>query len=203
MKKVTQKFLYLEYNDYANTWINGGSIPIKLASSYISNERQGKFTPDENTILTGSTDFRKMPNIGSFKNATFINSFYIDNNGIQEMNTLNSAYYKENGLILSFCNIFDKEIAVKLNKQACVEITNMKTLKQKIDEQLECEGIMQDCKYTNSHQRNHFLKGKEDGWQNEYRIFWNKSDNDKIEVQIPKGTAKLVANNLTQIQKTC
>ena len=50
MKKNIQKFVYLENEVYSNTWINGGKIPIKLASSYKSEERKANFTPDENLI---------------------------------------------------------------------------------------------------------------------------------------------------------
>lgn len=72
-------------------------------------------------------------------------------------------------------------------------------LKKYIDEQLGCVGIYQRCEYTKTHQRNHFLKSKDDAWQQEYRIFWdtvkhcNKGGLIKeIWVDVPKNAAKFV-----------
>jgi len=49
---------------------------------------------------------------------------------------------------------------------------------------------MRDCEYTDSHQRNHFLKSAKDKWQDEFRVFWK--GNKMRMVKIPAGTAELV-----------
>ena len=45
-----ENFLYLTESEWAKTWVVGGEIPIKLASSYLSDNREGVMTPDENLI---------------------------------------------------------------------------------------------------------------------------------------------------------
>ena len=186
-----EKFLYLTEREWADTWINGGSIPIKVASSYLSDSRNGIMTPDENLIHKSEVAIPSLRQHGisieGSKNITITNCH---SNGFRIPDIINASYYKEDGLILSFCNHFSKDTALRLNKKVCVKITSMKNLKRIIDKQLGCRGIMEECKYTNDHQRNHFLKFSEDAWQDEFRIFWNTTK-EKL-VNIPIGTAELV-----------
>jgi len=49
-------YLYLSKKDYEDTWINGGKIPIKLASAYRQDEHHGIYTPDENAMKTASSN---------------------------------------------------------------------------------------------------------------------------------------------------
>jgi hypothetical protein len=184
-------FLYLTETEWAKTWIEGGEIPINLASSYRSESRDGIMTPDENLIHESAIPIPSLKQHGfhfeNVKNLTFTNNF---SNGVRLPDIHNANYYSEDGLILSFCNHFCLITAEKLGKRACVKILDIEKTKKKLDKQLGCKGIMKSCQYTESHQRNHFLKSTEDQWQDEYRIFWKR----KIEkrVKVPSGTATLV-----------
>jgi hypothetical protein len=187
------KYLYLSEVEWSNAWINGGEIPISLASTYINKERDGILTPDENLIhespvnLKGLSPFLHFAEGASIRHLTITNSRF---NGVRIPDIVNAGYYVEDGLILSFCNSLSGEVAKKLKKKACVKITNIEKLRKSIDRQLGFKGIMKECEYTNGHQRNHFLKSVEDSWQDEYRIFW-KYPTNKV-VKIPSGLAEFV-----------
>lgn len=189
-----EKYLYLTKREWATTWIKGGKIPIALASSYLSDNRSGTFTPDENLIhespvdLTGLSPFFEMDPGVNIKGLTIQNNSW---NGVLQPEVYNANYYHEDGLILSFCNSFSEKIAQRLGKQACVKIRNIKSLKRIIDEQLKVKGIADCCRYTTDHQRNHFLKSVEDAWQDEYRIFWPLTTSRMV--GLPKGVAVFVA----------
>lgn len=186
------KFLYLLNQDYAYTWINGGSVPVSLASRYLSNKREGVRTPDENLIHESNVPIPSLKQFGlvidEVSNFTITNS---TGNGVKIPNIVGANFYTDDGLILSFCNTFSTEIAKQMNKKACVKILDFEKMKKKIDRQLGCKGVMKAVEYTTDHNRNHFLKSIEDSWQDEYRIFW-KSTQERW-VTIPKGTAELVA----------
>ena len=190
-----EKYLYLTEVEWADTWINGGEVPISLASRYLSEEREGTLTPDENLIYDSPVDITKIGGGGLFK---FGENFSCPNitikdlqvNGEKMPDIISAQHVREDGLILSFSNKLCSTIAEKLKKKACVKINNIEKLKKKLDKQLGCKGIMDYCEYTKSHKRSHFLKSYEDEWQQEYRIFW-KSKNEKM-LKIPSGTAVLV-----------
>ena len=201
-------YLYLEEIHYTETWVNGGKIPIKLASSYKSDKRSGIHTPDEgiidntvDNIVNGQNspiridrgimeflypeEKRQFTNSNVFQNiAFFVNDTPINSYG----------YYSniEDGLILSFCTKFCMNIMQRLGKKVCIQISNIFTLKQLLDKQLGCVGEYKKCKYTKTHNKNHFLKSNDDEWQQEWRIFWDKKDVEEILVEIPKNTAKLI-----------
>ena len=186
-----RKYLYLTEVEWVDAWVKGGSIPISLASSYLSEDRAGIFTPDENLIHESAVSIPSLRqhgiNIEGSRNITIKN---FTSNGIKLPDIINANYYKEDGLILSFCNSFSVDIANKMDKKACVEIINIEKLRQNIDRQLGCKGIMDSCRYTLDHNRNHFLKSSEDSWQNEFRIFWRTTREKWVE--IPANSAKLV-----------
>jgi hypothetical protein len=184
-----EKYLYLTKHEWALTWVNGGIIPILPASTYLSKERSGTMTPDENRIHNSPVDVTKLPGIKFSEGAGVKNLTYTGNvfNGVKAPDVVNAQYYLEDGLILSFCNIKSRSIAQRLGKKACVKILNIHSLKYIIDEQLGVDGISGICDYTHDHNRNHFLKYNEDSWQNEYRIFWPLTEPRKV--KIPKGTA--------------
>ena len=73
----------------------------------------------------------------------------------------------------------------------CVELTDIAKTKKQLDKRLGIRSEMKKCEYTEDHQRNHFLKHKDDSWQDEYRIFW-KSQQGRRWVTIPSGTARIV-----------
>jgi hypothetical protein len=201
-------YLYLEKPEYAETWINGGKISIKLASCYKSDERNGIYTLDENIVSNNSyqskLDFDNISRLLHIFNSSGIPGFDTvvrsrgKNNGLQLM----MKY--EDGYILSFCTKKDKKIMEKLGKRVCVQINDVFKLKQFIDEQMRCLGKYDRCKYTKRHCRDHFLKSKEDEWQKECRIFWNiiksgiyrngcgfSSRLEEFWVDIPKNTARI------------
>jgi hypothetical protein len=189
-ENILRKYLYLTKVEWANTWVYGGVIPISLASNYLSQNRVGKLTPDENLIYQSQIsvhelrknglDIRECKNL-HFKNCSF---------GGLDIEELHVNYYTEDGIILSFSNLCSMSICKGLEKMVCVSINNMLSLKICIDEQLDSIGKMAHCMYTNDHLRTHFLKSAEDSWQDEYRMFW--PINQEKWVQIPKGTAKLM-----------
>ena len=75
-------------------------------------------------------------------------------------------------------------------KEACVRIDDIERLKRDLDGQIGCEGRMESCRYTNDHQRDHFLKSIDDSWQYEYRIFWSHTESRAVWIQ--PGTARLI-----------
>ena len=187
-----QKYLYLEKLSFAETWVNGGTVPLNLASKYKNSERSGTSTPDENLIydspvvLESLEPFIKLS--GDVRNLTVKDN--IINGRRQEINLLNVSRYTDNGIILCLSNRLDAEICKKLGKSVCVKISNIHKLKHTLDRQIGVIGLAQKCVYTSDHRRNHFLKSELDSWQDEFRIFW-KLDS-ATEVQIPRGIAEFV-----------
>jgi hypothetical protein len=184
------KYLYLTDKDWVIPWLNGGEIPISLASKYKKGDRSGIYTPDENLIHDSPVNLNELITYGieyglGGKKNTFINCKTGDGRKIP--NLYDVSLFLDDGLILSFSNNFRLEIAKRLGKKACVEILDIKNLKNTIDNQLEVIGVMKECEYTKDHQRNHFLKSIEDKWQDEFRLFWNIQTEQRINMS--KGIA--------------
>ena len=188
------KYLYLTKTEWADTWINGGDIPISLASTYLHDEREGILTPDENLIHESPVDIKSLSPLVNFGEGGGVKSFTMTNcsvNGVSMPDIVDAKYYSEDGLILSFCNSLDESIAKRLGKQCCVKVSKLKEFRKVIDKQLGVKGVMQSCEYTDNHERNHFLKSTDDAWQDEFRLFWRYQNNTTV--TIPQGHAKLVA----------
>ncbi|WP_413525340.1 hypothetical protein [Photobacterium phosphoreum] len=188
-----EKYLYLTEVEWAHAWINGGYIPISLASSYLSDTRDGIYTPDENLIHDSPIDLKSLSPLLHIADNAQVKGLTIINNtvdGIKIPDFVNASYFNEDGLILSLCNEFSPEIATKMRKKCCVKIINIEKLRRVIDKQLGCKGRMDDCIYTDNHERNHFLKSIEDHWQNEYRLFWYFLKNKWV--KLPAGMAEFV-----------
>ena len=190
-----EKFLYLTKEDWVTNWVDGGVIPIFPASTYLSQSRDGTSTPDENLIHSSPVDVTSLPGISglfgpgiNFKNLTYVGNVV---DGVRAPDVVAADYYKEDGLVLSFCNEMSSEIAKRLKKRACVKILNIHELKTVIDEELGIEGQAGECRYTDDHNRDHFLKSTKDQWQNEYRIFWPITE--IREVTLPSGLAEQIA----------
>lgn len=191
-------YLYLTEEEWVNPWVNGGVIPVSLASKYLSNERYQTSTPDENLIHESPVDLTRRPEIsfsngGGAKGITLLGNVY---NGASLPDVAGANYYHEDGLILSFSNTLSSHIANELGKSACVEIVDIHKLKSHIDTQLGCVGVMQKCKYTDDHQRNHFLKSEKDEWQDEFRMFWPIQQ--AAEVVLPPGIGNKVAKMMCE-----
>ncbi|MEN8605446.1 hypothetical protein [Enterobacter hormaechei] len=187
-----KKYLYLTKKNWIHPWITGGVVPLYRASKYISDERKGVYTPDENLIDTSTHDKKD-----------FSDLFVITGNSrltVQDFYHKGSYYEHvvfdqkiENGLVLCLANTKSREIAIGLGKEACVEILDVELLKRHLDKQIGVNGIMKPCEYTSGHNRNHFLKSSKDAWQDEYRIFWPEVES--LRVSIPSGIAKHVKLN--------
>ncbi|EJM15493.1 hypothetical protein PMI22_04225 [Pseudomonas sp. GM21] len=186
-------YLYLNEHWHADTWVNGGVIPINPASFYRRAERGGIFTPDENLIHRSPIDLMAPNPIFRIGPGGQIRSLYaIDNyvDGVRQTDLINAAYYQEDGLILSFSYRLTGILARKMKKKACVKILNIDSLKEHLDQQIGVKSEAGPCRYNEGHQRHHFLKSHLDMWQAEYRLFWPSSN--KVEVSVQPGTAELI-----------
>lgn len=180
-----KKYLYLTKKEWVYSWINGGQVPISLASSYRKDYHDGIYTKDENTLrhLKGTSE--EVINLlvkddSNGKGTITINSEKIVVN--KQIVGKNVLYHQspQDGLILSFCNHFNPQTAIRLKKTACVEINDIYALFEQINSQLEIKGIAQNCDYTTTFQRSHFLKGMKDNWQDEFRLFWDIQESRNI-----------------------
>jgi len=192
-----EKFLYLEKLEYADNWINGGEIPSpNLASSYLSDQRSGINTPDETHIIRGD-DPRNLTNYGmkfSENNELPLGHIHVAYSKFNNKPIPNTAYMHEidDGIILSFANIYDQNIGKMLGEKAvCVKILDMEKLRNCLDKQLDTISKMQECHYVSDHIRDHFTKSNADSWQKEYRIFWPTLKQKAL--IIPKGSAQFVS----------
>jgi hypothetical protein len=182
-----EKYLYLTKHEWQRPWIHGGNIPINLASTYLRQERDGIFTPDETLIHKSPVDLRSFfPNIG-FQGAVGISMIGCTVGGREVPSFRDADFFTQDGNILSFCNVASIEISQRLGKVCCVKILDLEALKRAIDEQLGVKAVMGPCTYTPTHERNHFLKSIEDSWQNEYRMFWLGKENQLV--TLPAGVA--------------
>ncbi|TYK57290.1 hypothetical protein [Pseudomonas synxantha] len=187
-------YLYLNEIEHAKTWVEGGKIPINPASVYKRMERDGVFTPDENLIHKSEMDLMNLgPGIrfapgGDYRGITIVDSNF--GNGL--VNIRDACYYPENGLLLSFSTALSKKVMDGFKtKKICVKIHDINKLQKILDLRLGCESESGQCRYTASHERNHFLKSHLDSWQQEYRLFW-RCDPVMRWVRLPAGMAKVV-----------
>lgn len=187
---VPTKFLYLTKREWADTWINGGEIPIALASQYLSSTREGVLTPDENKIYDLPVDEKTLLDhgveIGEARNI----SLKLTSGGRLITQFRNRNTYSEDGRILCFCNEKSPSLMKRFGKEVCVEIPHVLQLKTILDAQLGVRSRAGNCLYTGDHRRDHFLKSSADSWQQEYRLFWSGPGPQKA--VLPPGIAKLV-----------
>lgn len=203
-------YKYLPKKEYISTWLDGGIIPLKLASSFYSIERDKTKTPDENQIRELKSkmspdqfnkEYSRIVQIGNLENLTEArmnlnisgNKIILDNKVIDDGSTIYQSTMID-GYIMCFSCTLSSDIANKFDMPFVVEITDMNNLKKRINQELSLpfnEGL---CEYTTSINRNVFLKGRDDKWQDEYRFFWQTDNNadQEIFVEIPKGIAKIV-----------
>ncbi len=188
-----QKYLYLTQIEWTSAWVNGGSIPLSMASKYKRMDRDGIYTPDENLIHESNINLRSLSPFFSFGDTPSVKDFtFIGNtlNGQPLPDVRNAKFYTEDGLVQSFCNVFDIEIAARFGKAACVRIHEIDKLRKYLDKRLGRRSRFGDCQYTHDHQRGHFLKSNDDAWQCEYRFFWPSKQ--ECTVVLPAGVAEIV-----------
>ncbi|OOL34024.1 hypothetical protein BOO94_30710 [Pseudomonas sp. FSL W5-0299] len=183
-------YLYLNEHSHADTWINGGVIPIQPASTYRKLERDGIYTPDENLIHKSPFDLFSLSPVLDLRGFGHFSMNNLMVNGVQVPNVSDVSLYEEDGLILSFSCRYKKKTAIRMKKKACVKILDVDALKKHLDEKLGVEAIAKDCEYTQGHERNHFLKSNADQWQAEFRMFWPILE--RVEVELPPGVATLM-----------
>jgi hypothetical protein len=175
-------YLYLKEESHVANWLSGEKIPLKTASTYNKDERNGVYTPDENKIIKIDGDIIKPGIQNAMDNAirtggegikTTINfdGNVIINNEVIGGNIKYSRKY-EDGIILCVSTILSKDLANRFNKQFVIEIKSLNKVIESFNEQLGVEGISGKCNYTSGDERNHFLKHVDDSWQSEYRVFW-------------------------------
>lgn len=113
-------YLYLETMKYAENWINGEKIPIKLASCYRKNERNGIYTPDENII---SSLNQPMPEYQMVtESSPILKTFGVF--GMDSTGKRGKMQWSD-GYILSFCREKSKIIKNRLGKKICVQINDI------------------------------------------------------------------------------
>lgn len=190
-------YRYLKELEHANAYINGGNIPLFPARSYLAEERTGIFTPDEvlqqsltNAPIEAINALGKIS--GDARVRMFGATITVGDYTFKDVN-----YYRgtEDSLVLCFATKMDKSLAEKLGKTVCVEISEIDFLVNEISKQLGVQGESGHCTYTNSVDRNHFLKSTQDSWQEEYRIVWRGIKEQTI-VKIPSGIGKDVTSLL-------
>lgn len=207
-------YLYLTKREWSKTWIEGGTIPLNLASKYLSDNRSGINTPDENNQRElKNLDEKLLGLIGNMDDVPTKgkNSFKIDIGKISldDKVVAKNVQYKrffEDGYILSFSTKLEKSIMQKLGKEACVEILDFVKLFEHLNSQIEINGVHKKCEYTKGENRNVFLKSIKDEWQHEYRFYWktnnNKISNETIKLHILPNTAHLIKDSELKSDKT-
>jgi hypothetical protein len=191
-------YLYLEKREFVQTWINGGEIPISLASKYKNVERIGINTPDELTQrdyqgIKKLDDINCLINLDVFdensESTIIFNIGKIVKSGNVIGTNVKVHQFSEDAGILCFSTKLCSDLAKKLDKNYCVEIQDIDSLCKIIDGQLGDNGVHKACIYTFDEKRNHFLKSSKDEWQQEYRIIWKKVTKETW-VKIPDGVAE-------------
>ena len=184
-------YLYLSKKSWAEPWIEGGYIPINLASTYKSEIRDGIYTPDENNIRRldnlDEERFERIAKIGDSgigkgSSIRIKVGKYIEGGKTIATDIDFNAYY-DDGYVVSFSQTCHKGLMERLNKEVCVEINDVNKIRRQISSQIGLKGKTRVCAYTSSKNRNHFLKSTKDDWQDEVRIFWKTVTSDP---QTPK-----------------
>ena len=136
------KYLYLTRKEWVSTWENGGSIPIPIASRFLSHERSGTQTTDENRFHRSSVDLTKLPGYKIGPDATIVglNLVGVTVNGVRQPDIVGATCGTEDGLIICLSNGLERSIAERLGKSACVEIFDAEALKECINAQVGNRG---------------------------------------------------------------
>lgn len=160
------------------------------ASFYKKAERSGIFTPDETAMYDATHSLELLRAVGIHLNGNIkgLTIGSITHNGKKVATNVRVNMGTEDGVILSLCNSNRKYVQRRLGKIGGVEIMDVERLKAIIDEQVGAIGIAKSCEYTNSHNRNTFLKSIKDQWQNEFRLFW--AHPTRVEIELPAGLAR-------------
>ena len=163
------KYLFLNEDWHADTWVNGGEVPLSMASHYRHVERGGVLTPDENIHSTFDADIREY---GFYSDDIEVRNMLVVGGGLPSKYIDGSRRLKD-ALVWCLTNAEPGGALLRrFGKKACVRIDNIAKMKEVIDEQVGSESVAGDCKYTWGYQRDHFTKSALDRWQEEYRLVW-------------------------------
>lgn len=173
------KYLYLREKAYAETWINGGDVPINPAALYLDTVRDGTRTPDEvmqRSITGGSMNFLTESGFLRIAPGATVTGLVLENNTIYGMRMpgrIEIDQHPEHSLILCMSNVYDVAIMERLGHKAAVRIPSVAALKACLDPQVGADSMCGRVDYTTElGNRGHFLKSTDDRWQNEYRLVW-------------------------------
>ncbi|WP_169568165.1 hypothetical protein [Sneathiella limimaris] len=204
-----EKYLHLSEGAHATTWVNGGSIPLKVASTYYEQERHGTQTLDEGLTIQGIEVSQSIRNpvvrdgnrvsVGPLnlkakkvliENCTFENTYSPFEGIIERMHVGRVETW--DGLVFCCSNRYSVPTALKFKKHYCVKILDIDALKKVLDNAVGDQSNQGPCNYVHGISRDPFTKSIEDKWQNEYRLFW--PDKENTWVDIPSGLAVPYAN---------
>ncbi len=194
-------YLYLGKESFADTWVNGGSIPLSPAAEYRSDRRQGVMTPDEvrqfDENLNDPEAFKVIKDHAI--NTTGVRAGQFDNLQIQladgTIRNISGTVddYEEDAYLFCAAYELSSDLMERLENKVCVvEIEDPAQLKTVLDGLMSQVSFGGRVDYTDGPKRGHFLKSTEDDWQAEYRLAWIKKGSDLIWVNIPAGLAKRV-----------
>ena len=188
-----KKYLYLTEIYYKKSWIEGGKVPLSLASRYVSAEREGVMTKDENLVFDSPLGMNGLLPFISFGPAFQARDFPINGFGAsgRVLQDMEINQYYEDGAVLCLSNSCSEETARRFGKQICLRINDINVLKGEVDRQMGVASKMSACKYTDGPERNTFLKSSADSWQDEFRLFWLNCD--ARDVVLPPGMAEIEA----------
>jgi hypothetical protein len=190
------KYLYLAQQSFADTWLNGGSVPVMPARTYLSDVRDRTRTPDEvmqKAISGAGLDQLAASGVliggqGTIGHLQFDDCSF---NGVR-IPRVTYSQAAEDALILCLCNTLDRQIMTGLGHSTGVVIRSVAALQQCLDAQIGVPSRCGSVTYTRERgNRSHFMKGTEDSWQDEYRLVWRGSGLgvEPVWVDIPAGIA--------------
>lgn len=189
-------YLYLTKPEWAEAWAHGGSVPIAPASKYLSAERSGTSTPDEvmQRYVDGTVDSAGMDFAQSFvrglRGMSFKDCMVVGPDGRTGV-IASAEYVYEDALVLCFSRSLSRQLMGRLGKAAVVAMGDLGQLKRSLDKQIGSEGSYGAVQYTRSADRGHALKGWDDRWQAEARLWWPQRDCHEVIVSVAGGARLL------------
>ncbi len=192
-----EKYLHLKEAEYVNTWVNGGQVPLGVASDYFDVERTRTSTPDEGMTYYGTAPVYREGNrvysggsVFENVNVVEIDNRYIDCGGPDGRLFSGIVDFRSSwdGAIFCCSNRYKSSTGLRLGKLFCVKILDIEQLKYVLDEQVGLESQSNRCSYTRGIERDVFLKSHLGKWQDEYRLYWTNLPRQTV--QIPSGLAE-------------
>ena len=187
-------YRYME-PQYAAPYVDGGSIRISRAASYIGSETRGIMTPDEVKHKVGygfPAGIDGEPFAGGF------GYVFAENLTLGNVHIAFAAEYNwtVNHMVLCFSNSASHRVRVVLDKPAnavVLRIVQPDILIDAISDALGCRPIYGEVKYTDSPDRGAFTKGLDSAEQREVRLAWDyKGPEDELHIAIPPGVGEIV-----------